>query len=121
MEPNRILCPSCKGRLEAHGQDYHCPACGLFRVDEQGNFRPVDGSVSEPPGPDEPDVPQVDGPAEIGSIPEDGPDAERREPATRTEPVASPPETVGKPDAEKREVRKSRRFRIDIQIGDGDE
>jgi len=120
MEPNRILCPSCKGRLEAHGQDYHCPACGLFRVDEQGNFRPVDGSVSEPAGPDEPDVSQVDGIVEAGSIPDNGPDAERHGPATRTEPVASTPETVGKPDAEKCEMRRSRRLTIEIQIGDGE-
>jgi len=120
MEAERLLCKSCGGRLEQRGQDYYCPACGYFRVDEQGNFRPVDGPVPEPDEPDGRILPSVDEPAEARGDEADGLDTNGRAPTARPEPIAADDPPDGKADPESPETRNARRLTIEIQIGDGD-
>ena len=120
MEAERLLCKSCGGRLEQRGQDYFCPVCGYFRIDEQGNFRPVDGPVPKSDEPDGRNVPSVDGSAEAGSDEANGPDTNGRAPTVRPEPIAADDSTDDKADSESPKTRHARQLTIEIQIGDGD-
>lgn len=121
MEPGKLICKSCGGRLEQRGQDYHCPECGGFRLDEQGNFRSVNGTVQEPNEPVRLDVPKVDGPVEAGRVEADGPDADGPDTPDGSEPTQSDTETERQANPKERPARKARRFMLEIQIGDGEQ